>query len=235
LNSVNPTDLNHTIASLQKQFGDQIITKASSAKVKSHIPTGFQELDSLLDGGIPRGRVTHLMGNPTSGMTTLGHKVIATIQQLGEPAVYIDLTLALDTDYLLTSGINPAQLILLRPSFETALSMLFDVVAGGIAGGIVFNATSLVSKQEYKQLATVLERLHPTLAHSNNILLLLTRPLTDKALSQYAAVRLMIEFVASGGQDNEVNYQGRVTALKYKQGREGKTAQITIALGEQSI
>jgi RecA/RadA recombinase len=233
LNSNKQAELQATIATLQKQFGDHVVTKANKSKVTAFIPTGFAELDTLLDGGIQRGRLTHLMGNPTSGMTTLALKVVSAIQQLGEGVIYLDLESSLDPNYAVAAGINPAHLLILRLSFDTVLSALFDVVSSGIPGGVVLNATPILSPAQRQKLALVLERLHPKLTTSNCALLLLTRPLTDKFLSQYASLRLMLELVDWLHIGNEVGYRGRVTALKHKGAKEGKTAHLTIMIGEQ--
>jgi RecA/RadA recombinase len=35
------------------------------------IPTGIQELDALLEGGVPRGSITEIVGGSTTGRTAL--------------------------------------------------------------------------------------------------------------------------------------------------------------------
>ena len=219
---------------LQKQFGDHIVTKGNTTQVTSFISTGFVELNRLLDGGVRRGQLTQLMGIPTSGMSTLALKIVASVQQLGEVVVYLDLDKAFDPHYAVFCGVNTSQLLLIRPNYETALSMLFDLVASGIPGGIVLNATSQLSHKQKQALAGVLERMKPLLTRSNCVLLVLTRPLTDEILSQYAHLRLMIELVDWLYVDNEVQgYQVRVTAVNHSGKYEGKTTQIAVAVGEQ--
>jgi RecA/RadA recombinase len=233
LNSDKQEALLHVLADLQKQFGENIVTKANQSKVTSFVSTSFPQLDSLLDGGVQRGRLTHLIGKPTGGMTTLALKVVAAVQQTGETAVYVDLACAFDPQYAVFCGVNPAQLLLLRPSFETALSILFDVVTSGIPGVVVFNATSHLSKKQCQNMAGVLERLHPALTRSSCILLLLSLPLSDETLSQYANSRLLVELSDWLRVGNEVGYQGRVTVLKHKGGNQGKMVPVTIMVKEQ--
>ena len=53
------------------------------------IPTGIEGLDKLLQGGIPRGAVLLLAGNPGTGKTTLAAKILYEILRRGEPGIYV--------------------------------------------------------------------------------------------------------------------------------------------------
>jgi circadian clock protein KaiC len=55
-------------------------------------PTGLDGLDVLLRGGIPRGRIVLLLGEPGAGKTTLASFFLANgFTRYGEPGVYVSL------------------------------------------------------------------------------------------------------------------------------------------------
>jgi circadian clock protein KaiC len=54
------------------------------------IPTGIESLDKLLGGGIPKGAIVLLAGNPGTGKTTIAAKILyEAIKRYNEPAMYI--------------------------------------------------------------------------------------------------------------------------------------------------
>ncbi len=74
-----------TLWDVQKRWGQKaldLLNGPSSTGDSTRISTGFDRLDQMLgSGGIARGRITELLGIPTSGMTTLAHKLTATHRQ----------------------------------------------------------------------------------------------------------------------------------------------------------
>ena len=53
------------------------------------IPTGVRGLDTLLAGGIPRGSLVLLAGNPGAGKTTLAAKILYEAAEHGHPVMYV--------------------------------------------------------------------------------------------------------------------------------------------------
>jgi recombination protein RecA len=85
--------LDAALATIRLRFGQGAIGPLSDqAKFPevATIPTGFPKLDRLLGiGGIPRSRITELLGAPTAGMATLAYKILTGTQK--ERLTYIDL------------------------------------------------------------------------------------------------------------------------------------------------
>ncbi len=55
-----------------------------------NIPTGIESLDKLLGGGIPRGAVVLLAGNPGTGKTTIAAKILyEAMKRYNDPTMYI--------------------------------------------------------------------------------------------------------------------------------------------------
>ena len=60
--------------------------------VIERVPTGIAGLDSLVEGGLPRGRIIGLTGATGAGKTTLGFQFLQQgIEQAGESGVYVTL------------------------------------------------------------------------------------------------------------------------------------------------
>ena len=73
-------ELRHTVASIEKQFGEGSIMPLGTDNIKriEGIPTGSLSLDIALGGqGIPKGRIIEIYGPESSGKTTLALHVIA--------------------------------------------------------------------------------------------------------------------------------------------------------------
>jgi RecA/RadA recombinase len=81
----------------------------------SRIRTGLVDLDLLLDGGLPRGVVTELVGAGSSGRTTLACALAAAVTSAGDLAACIDLPDALDPAHASAAGIDLGRLLWVRP------------------------------------------------------------------------------------------------------------------------
>ena len=76
--------LDMAVAAIRLRYGPQALVKGKpsastdSAAVIPHIPTGFPSLDRALGiGGLPKGKISELVGPATSGKTTLALKFLA--------------------------------------------------------------------------------------------------------------------------------------------------------------
>src|SRR5262245_57015953 len=107
------------ITAVQRRWGTRALRllRAATEEVIPVVPTGFHDLDSALRiGGVPRGRITELLGTPTSGMTTIALTLIAQAQAQGDLASYIDLSKTFDAEYAALVGVDLAALLLIRPT-----------------------------------------------------------------------------------------------------------------------
>ncbi|MBK8905350.1 MAG: hypothetical protein IPM53_29475 [Anaerolineaceae bacterium] len=186
--------LGGTIASIQKRFGAQAIgTQADRNKRKiPRLATGFPALDVALSGGIPHGRITEFIGIPTSGMTTLALKLIASVQAVGKTAVYLDTLHTFDPDYAHRCGVNLSRLLLVHPySPQQAVAMMPEFIVNGGLDLLVLDMPLAQQTQpgQQERLSLAYGRLLAPLSKSNCALLVLTAlpPASDAALAHYAA------------------------------------------------
>jgi len=106
------------------------------------IPTGFPALDQAPGiGGIPRGRVTEILGAPTSGMATRALKLMAKAQGDRDTAAYLDLSYTFDPDYAVRCAVSLERLHLIRPhSGREALEIAASPIAGRGIWVLVFDS-----------------------------------------------------------------------------------------------
>jgi hypothetical protein len=90
------------------------------------VPTAIERLDSQLQGGIPRGQLSELVGPLTSGRTTLLLQTAAAATRRGELAAIVDTFDRLDVASAAAAGVDLARLLWIRlpasgpPSFHAA-------------------------------------------------------------------------------------------------------------------
>lgn len=146
-------NLEFTIASVNKQFGEGSLMRMNEAKniSLSVIPTGCIAVDLALGvGGLPRGRVVEIFGPESSGKTTFCLSVIAQVQKQGGSAAFVDVEHALDPRYAKVVGVDLDSLLVSQPSSgEDALNIVEMLVASRAIDIVVLDSVAaLVSKAE---------------------------------------------------------------------------------------
>jgi recombination protein RecA len=97
--------------------------------------TGFPVLDALLDGGVPRGQITELVGPASSGRTSVAFAILAEATARGEVAAYIDASDCLDPRSAQGAGIALERLLWVRVATGAPACPPQSVVAGNLPHG----------------------------------------------------------------------------------------------------
>ena len=233
-----------TITAIQQRWGTKALHKAAKPPGFAHISTSFPTLDQALGiGGVPRGRITEILGAPTSGMSTLALKIMAQAQAEGDTALYLDLAGTFDPDYADRCGIELDKLLLARPhNGLEALEIVWAFVANGGAGIVVFDSVSdlLREARALQAMSTTLRQIIGSLAHSTCALVFLTSLFFGDAMSEnnypsgfalahYASLRLLTEknrWIKS--RHDIMGYEAMVTTLKNKLAPIGAPTRIAI-------
>jgi hypothetical protein len=79
------------------------------------LATGLDPLDSLLPGGLPRGKLVELSGRRSSGRFSIGLSALASVTSTGEPAALVDPGEHLDPQGAAASGVDLELLLWVRP------------------------------------------------------------------------------------------------------------------------
>jgi len=77
-------------------------------------PTGIPNIDALLQGGLPMGAITEIVGPECSGRTTLALSFVAEITQAAKVCAWIDVSDALDPESAAAIGVDLHSLLWVR-------------------------------------------------------------------------------------------------------------------------
>jgi hypothetical protein len=75
------------------------------------LPCGIAPIDQLIGGGIVRGRVSEIIGNPGAGRTSLAAAFAASSTGGGEVAAWIDAAGSFDPESMAAAGVDLARLL----------------------------------------------------------------------------------------------------------------------------
>lgn len=145
--------LNKAIADIQKEFGQGAIMRLgdrAQMDVES-VPTGILSLDIITGvGGWPKGRIVEIFGAESSGKTTIALHSIATVQQMGGIAAFIDAEHALDALYARRIGVDIDNLLVAQPDYgEQALEIAEGLIKSHAVDIVVVDSVAaLVPKSE---------------------------------------------------------------------------------------
>ncbi len=208
------------------------------------ISTSFPQLDAALGiGGIPRGRISELVGIPTSGMATLALKIMAEAQRQGGSAVYIDIARTFDPDYARRCGVRLSHLTLIHPfSTPQALAILADFASSGGIDLLVFDmppAGQSEAKTALKLSSTLGRLLAPLSKNDSTLLFLTSLPAQDHSqaaaypeqatLPHFATIRLLLQKERWLYKQRDVRgYEAQVHVVKNKLHTPGQTVPIAI-------
>jgi recombination protein RecA len=244
--------LEMAVALIHRRFGPRSLVKgrlptvASTNPIIPHIPTGFPPLDQALGiGGLPKGRVSELLGLPTSGKTTLALKFLAQAQAGGGQAGYIDQARYFDPDYAHRCGLDLSRLLIGTPyDLGEALAMTEALARGGGLSALVFDALEVfwTDADAARRLTALLDRLAAPLARSGTALLFLhavspaerhaavsERSPALSALAHYASVRLQLTRERWLRRHGDIRgYEARVEVLKNRLGPAGRVVTLAI-------
>ena len=70
------------------------------------LSSGLAPLDDLIDGGIPRGRISEITGRPGSGKTSLAASFAASAIHRGEVAAWLDSSGSFDPESMAAAGVE---------------------------------------------------------------------------------------------------------------------------------
>lgn len=225
--------LDIVVAGLQRQYGPRAVHRAAGrpAEPIPCIATTFPELDAALgsygSGGLPRGRISEIIGPATSGKVTLAAKVLAAAQRERDAIVaWLDLGRTCDPDYLDRCGLDLDRLLIVHPrDGADALAIALHLVESNTLAALVFDGLADLS-------TGVLERLATVVTQTQTAVLFLTEPVAQsRTLAHVATVRLVIRrerWITQGSQGDVRGYEGAVEVLKHKLGRAGARAPIRI-------
>ena len=220
-------------------------------------PTGLPQLDAIIGGGIPRGRIVEIHGPEDSGKTALA---LCLARQLPGPMLYVDADHGLSPyilrgmeGYLLDAGTmeNTLDACITAAGSGTFSSIVIDSVAAlptnDEIGCGISNWSYVQRERQAKVMSKALPILAPVLHHTGCTLILVNqlrekpgmmygnpeRPTGGKAMGYYASLRLDVRRVQAIKAGESVTGQViRVQVEKCKYSAPGKSAKVRLIYGE---
>ena len=142
---------------LKKQLGEDVVLDLDKPLVIERIPTGSLTLDLFTGGGIAKGRITELYGDPSSGKSSFAYSLCAQAQkqQPDKLVLYLDTEQAVSLDYMEEFGvkIDPEHLIFSQPdTIEESFTILEEYVRTGLISLVVLDSVgaSITESQRTK-------------------------------------------------------------------------------------
>ena len=86
----------------------------SAKTIREVVPTGIVAIDAVLDGGLPVGAVTEMIGAECSGRTALALSFLAQLTKAERVCAWIDVSNALSPESAAASGIDLKRLLWVR-------------------------------------------------------------------------------------------------------------------------
>lgn len=134
---------------MNKEYGKGTVMKLGDSKVEDvpAISTGSIGLDHALGvQGLPRGRVVEIFGPESSGKTTLAIQSLASAQQDGGIAAFIDAEHAFDRFYAKKLGVDIDNLLISQPDHgEQALEIVDNLIRSGAIDILVIDSVAALT------------------------------------------------------------------------------------------
>ena len=148
----------------------------ASAPEIARLASGDEALDGLLGGGFARGQLAEIVGAPSTGRTSLAHRLLSAATRRGEVAALVDAADRFDPRRGEAAGLDLARLLWVRPPDPVGALRACEVLLSTRGfGAVVLDLADGVPSATRARLATVWSRLRLRAASSRTIFLLLAR------------------------------------------------------------
>lgn len=143
---------------INKKEGEGSIYTLGSKKANLNIkrwPTGIEDLDAIIGGGIPEGRVVEIFGPESSGKTTLLYHLC------GLHALCLDIPIegTFDADRAKIFGNRPKQMLVYRAKYgEDAFNKTIQFAKAGIPLIGIDSVPSMVPKEDAEKVLKSAEK-----------------------------------------------------------------------------
>jgi recombination protein RecA len=108
-------------AQIEAALADRIPSALTPAPrvIRPVAATGVAEIDALLEGGLPIGAITEMVGPESSGRTSVALSFIAQMTQAGKVCVWVDVSNVLHPESAAASGVDLSRLLWVRCGVQT--------------------------------------------------------------------------------------------------------------------
>lgn len=140
-----------------KDYGSHTAMTADTLIEAPRISTGIFTLDLMLGGGIPEGRISEIFGQPGCCKSNIAYKTIATKQKMHPhlKCAVVDIENTLTPDWCYKMGINPEELLILKPQYgEHAVDMIEGLMSSPECGLVLLDSlAAMITTREAENSA----------------------------------------------------------------------------------
>ncbi len=206
------------------------VVRGSTPLPRSRFPQLIPELDAFLGGGLPRGVITEIIGNASSGKTTLVQALVAAATRVGEIVAWVDLPNALDAECAQAAGIDLEHVLWVRPADPMAALRSAEQLL--IVGGfrlVVLDLDAPGFSRTMPPPSAWLRMVHAVIRHEAAVVVLgmWCRVGTFAALSLEACCRNRI-FEGQNGPCP--TFEGMTSSLRIRKNKIGFSPSVTVDL-----
>jgi len=144
--------LDELLKNMGKKYGQGAALRAdkmdeASRKI-SRWPTSSPQLNYVLGGGIPKGRIIEAFGPESGGKTTIGTFMGAEIQKQGGRIAIVDAENSFDLTYAETLGLDITKTVFSQPSSgEEGLGLVEDYCRSGLFSFVIVDSVAALTPQ----------------------------------------------------------------------------------------
>jgi hypothetical protein len=109
--------------------GTELIQALAQRQRNQTLPTTLDAFDTLLGGGLPRGKMVEVVGRRSTGRFSLAMAALAAATSMGEAAVLVDLGDGFDPQIAESSGVDLRRLLWIRPKKLKDAVMAVEMIA----------------------------------------------------------------------------------------------------------
>ncbi len=161
---------------LLRDLGAEIRAGGAPELASARLATGLVEVDRLLGGGFPRGRLCEIAGPLSCGRTSLALALLAETTRRGALVSVVDAADAFDPTSAAAAGVDLARVLWARPTDPAcALRCAEHVLSAGGFALVLVDLALGAGREPLRVPASTWPRLRKSAASADTGLVLLTR------------------------------------------------------------
>ncbi len=167
--------MDSAVDALLRELGPQLRRGGLPEQALPRFPTGVDEVDRLLGGGFPRGRLSEVAGTTSSGRTSLALALLARASRAGEVCAVVDAADGFDPIAAEAAGVTLERVLWARaPDLQAALRATSRVLETEGFGLVLLHRAGAASSGSGRAQAASWSRLGRSAAASSAALVVLS-------------------------------------------------------------
>ncbi|MEK6860816.1 MAG: AAA family ATPase [Nanoarchaeota archaeon] len=122
-----------TVDSLIKEYSDFLVIGSDPSLQFGRISFGIPALDNLTGGGIPKKRITILMGSTNVGKSYLASQIARNVQKNNGLVAWLDTEISWDSNWMEKCGLDTSKVLLSQPiTGEDSFDLIRNLMKEGV-------------------------------------------------------------------------------------------------------